>query len=166
MLPCSSWLFSIRHVEVKHNQAVLRRPSGDATRGSALLFGISRMALPAWDQGNGAAQSDSRPDRAPHDRHKSRGELTCPYRKLKLGHNGDAISREWAADDATDLLGGARNWWITWSVTGVFGPRCNRSHRISECGADAARRTRRRGPGCPYRKNHPLMIDDEFGWQR
>jgi hypothetical protein len=55
---------------------LLVSPSDYATRGSALLFGISRSALPAWDQENGAAQSDSRPHRALHDRHKSQGELT------------------------------------------------------------------------------------------
>ena len=46
-----------------------------ALRGSALLFGMSRLALPAWDQGDGAAQSDSRPDRVWRGRHKSEGEL-------------------------------------------------------------------------------------------
>jgi hypothetical protein len=31
-------LFSIRPVEVKHNQSVCYRPSGNAARGSALLL--------------------------------------------------------------------------------------------------------------------------------
>ncbi len=69
-------LFSIRPSQVKRNQVLFRRPLATAARGSALLFGISRLALPAWDQENGAAQSDSRPHRALHDRHKSQGELT------------------------------------------------------------------------------------------
>ena len=34
-----------------------------AARGAVLLFGISRMALPAWDQYNETEQSDSRADR-------------------------------------------------------------------------------------------------------
>src|SRR5260221_3677826 len=51
------------------------RPAMPA-RGSALLFRISRSALPAWDQGNGAAQSHSPPDRALSDRHKSHSELS------------------------------------------------------------------------------------------
>src|ERR1700733_4271903 len=38
-----------------------RHPSGNAARGSAPLFGISGLALPAWDQGDGAEQSDARP---------------------------------------------------------------------------------------------------------
>jgi len=32
------------------------------TRGPSLLFGISSLALPAWDQKDEAAQSDSRSD--------------------------------------------------------------------------------------------------------
>jgi hypothetical protein len=70
------WLFSIRPSQVKRNQVLFRRPLATAARGSVLLFGISRLALPAWDQENGAAQSDSRPHRALHDRPKSQGELT------------------------------------------------------------------------------------------
>lgn len=31
-------------------------------RGPSLLFGISTLALPSWDQKSEAAQSDSRPD--------------------------------------------------------------------------------------------------------
>src|SRR5579859_3289639 len=50
--------------------------AGDASRGSSLLFGISSSAVPAWDQGNGADQSDSRPDHHMEcDRHKSPSEL-------------------------------------------------------------------------------------------
>jgi hypothetical protein len=55
-----NWLFSIRPTGVKRFQAV-SPAMGNAARGSALLFGISRLALPAWDQGDGAEQSDSRP---------------------------------------------------------------------------------------------------------
>jgi hypothetical protein len=54
------WFFSIRPIGVKRFQAV-SPAMGNAARGSALLFGISRLALPAWDQGDGAEQSDSRP---------------------------------------------------------------------------------------------------------
>jgi hypothetical protein len=36
---------------------LFRHPLGNVARGSALLFGISRLALPAWDQGDGAEQS-------------------------------------------------------------------------------------------------------------
>src|SRR5436309_3366742 len=44
------------------------------SRESPLLFGISSSAVPAWDQRNGADQSDSRPDHM-CDRHKSPSEL-------------------------------------------------------------------------------------------
>jgi hypothetical protein len=53
-------LFSIRPIGVKRFQAV-SPAMGNVARGSALLFGIGRLALPAWDQGDGAEQSDSRP---------------------------------------------------------------------------------------------------------
>jgi len=54
---------------------VLYCPVGDASRGSEVLFGISSSAVPAWDQGNGADQSDSRPDRMECDRRKAPSEL-------------------------------------------------------------------------------------------
>ena len=38
-------------------------PLDQVTRGSALLFGISSLALPSWDKENEVAQSDSRPNR-------------------------------------------------------------------------------------------------------
>ena len=42
----------------------LRCSAVNIFRGSALLFGISSVAPPAWDQKNEMAQSDARPDRA------------------------------------------------------------------------------------------------------
>src|SRR6478735_7579112 len=48
----------------------------DVTRGSLLLFGISSVALPVWDQKNEAVQSVARSDRAKRDRHKCPSELT------------------------------------------------------------------------------------------
>jgi len=44
---------SIRRFEVKRYQAVWLPSVGRAARGFSLLFGISRLALPAWDQENG-----------------------------------------------------------------------------------------------------------------
>ena len=37
--------------------------SFDIALGPALLFGISSLTFPAWDQQNEVAQSDARPDR-------------------------------------------------------------------------------------------------------
>ena len=51
-------------------------PMFDVTRGPLLLFGISSVALPVWDQKNEAAQSVARSDRARRDRDKSPRELT------------------------------------------------------------------------------------------
>ena len=51
-------------------------PMFDVTRGPLLLFGISSVALPVWDQKNEAAQSVARSDRARRDRDKSPSELT------------------------------------------------------------------------------------------
>jgi hypothetical protein len=45
-------LFSIRRIGVKHFVTVVCAVGG-VSRGSALLFGISSLAVPAWDQGAG-----------------------------------------------------------------------------------------------------------------